>query len=919
MPTSNAVPLLDELLAREQLASRQRLTHTPPPPLPPSVPMAGQAFLKGLVADLPELVLNIPRMISQQQAELGFIPAPLPPGPLGETPVQDVMRAHGILTPAGEPPTGDDQAARQMQALALFSRGLGGLIGGPAETAIARGGATIARHAGRELAEAGAGRTPLVAQQGAVVPFRRGSVPTAVEDYNRLKAELDQVSREFDAANVGSPAFHDAHARMVQLNAELSAAASARDAALIPTQGPPLGGGSGPLGSIGPFRGQRGAIGPLDEYMGGLKREAGTPAATSSSAKSDVFEMLEAERAARNQAGEVATAAERARRRVADIAERLSNVQNRNEALSIIGETGDIADPQMRQVIGNAFKDAWERFSQVPIEQQRAAERIIGARPAPLASGKLIGMGEEERTIPVELRQADDGRYRWYDRKTGEDTLIHGSTPEEAMDWARHEWGSSFQQGTAAPQSPLLTATVRDEGGTQWQLALKQDKSGYSWYKQTGFGMEPTGLSADTPEEARQVAKSIWPDSIQIQGRTAAPAPVHRPIEAIQADVAALERQHGRMPREEFSRRYTALLDEGSASLQASREAPTRAPGPTRSVGTVNMADLEGQIQDAVDRLKAQNARVIAMPRGSSERAEAEAEFMQRRQEWLDAQGRLGRARAENERTFGTPAQQARVQTLFKGIAKDPESFQFGGPTASSDIHELAAHHSTPKNPLIAIEGNGRVEIINERTGGYITIRDADKPHPYISSTEAESRGQEQAGGKQMYQAAMSWIANKGKTLDPDPGGISGINKYRKVENAISSYLRHGKEGYIDLSNATTARNLKEMLMESKNYVSSKRPDLIDAFSFDGTAFRRADGSVATKAELTQAIKEKDPGFRQGIGETSLKRALMTRWASGAKRREVIEAAKRFKEPILYALGTLAASKALEKVSEKGD
>jgi ADP-Ribosyltransferase in polyvalent proteins len=197
----------DLIRAAQEQESRRQMTHTPPPPLPPSVPMAGQQFLTGLVADLPEFVLNIPRMISQQQAELGFIPAPLPPGPWGETPVQDVMRAHGVLTPQGEPPAGDDQLARQQQALAFFSRGLGGLVGAPIETALARGGAAVAREAGGLAAEAGAGRVPWQAQRGAIGPlgesdFRSGLLKQqlAEGDIRRAaQAPLEQITPEVRA------------------------------------------------------------------------------------------------------------------------------------------------------------------------------------------------------------------------------------------------------------------------------------------------------------------------------------------------------------------------------------------------------------------------------------------------------------------------------------------------------------------------------------------------------------------------------------------------------------------------------------------------------------------------------------------------------------------------------------------------
>lgn len=275
------------------------------------------------------------------------------------------------------------------------------------------------------------------------------------------------------------------------------------------------------------------------------------------------------------------------------------------------------------------------------------------------------------------------------------------------------------------------------------------------------------------------------------------------------------------------------------------------------------------------------------------------------------APARAEQARSRKPAQFGTRAQQKKVQTLFQGIAAKhtpaEPTFQFGGKTSSSDIHELVKHHSTQKNPLSASidEDYDTVTITNESTGGHLTIRDASKPYPYIRSTEAESAGKEQAGGKQMYQAALSWIANTGKTLDLDPGGISLINKLRKLENATSSYLRHGKEGYINLSNVTEARGLQQMMVASQKHVFSLRPDLAQNLIFNGEQFMNPAGTVLSDETLQVMIKARDPKFQQGIGVATLKRAAMTRWAMNSTKEDVIEAAKRFREPVLYSLAGL--------------
>jgi hypothetical protein len=444
------------------------------------------------------------------------------------------------------------------------------------------------------------------------------------------------------------------------------------------------------------------------------------------------------------------------RARVADISERLSQVRNRLEAIDIISETGDIADPQMRRVIGNAFKDAWERFSHVPLEQQRVAHELISRGQAPTAA---------PAPFPVDAR------------------------------------GRPYTQAT-------LIGRKNPAGVQSWRV----------------------GGQLDSPIKPREFSSY------------------------------------------EGARDYIRSL-----GFEVPETAARPPPGRTTLVRAIHPQAL------------------------AASRAE------------------LGQAPAPAVKPSATPAQQKKAETLFKGIAAKhtPElpTFQFGGKTASTDIMELAQHHSTGKNPIRARwEDPSTIRIQNERTGGYLKIYDADKSYPYIRSTKAESEGVEQAGGKQMYQTAMSWIANTGKKLDPDPGGISTINKLRKIENTISSYLRHGREGYIDLSNATTARTLKELLVESRNMVFGKRRDLEEHFYFDGETFRRAaDGAPVGKGELNAAIEKRDPKYAQGIGETTLKRALMTKWALTASLKDVLVAARKFKEPLFYGLGALAVSRGEER------
>jgi hypothetical protein len=359
--------------------------------------------------------------------------------------------------------------------------------------------------------------------------------------------------------------------------------------------------------------------------------------------------------------------------------------------------------------------------------------------------------------------------------------------------------------------------------------------------------------------------------------------------------MGGLKREAGqRLPTAEEQLADVARRTGWRPTQAATRAAPTpTAPAPATGPRVTTSGGFSVTPEE-MERIRAAQQSVAETQRRARERAQAQRPLSQ---------------------TFGTPTQQKKAETLFKGLAARPESFQFGGAPASVSIHDIVAHYSTQKNPLKAesIRGEG-IRITNERTGGYLTINEPWSTRVHIRSSGAQSQGKEQAGGTQMYQAALSWIANRDYKLKPDPGGISTINRLRKVENTIASYLRHGKEGYIDLSNATEARTLKELLVESKNMVFGRRADLEEHFYFDGETFRRAaDGAPVGKGELTAAIEKRDPTYAQGIGETTLKRALLVKWAMGAPLKKVKEAAKKFKEPgLFYGLAGLAVARGEE-------
>ena len=74
-----------------------------------------------------------------------------------------------------------------------------------------------------------------------------------------------------------------------------------------------------------------------------------------------------------------------------------------------------------------------------------------------------------------------------------------------------------------------------------------------------------------------------------------------------------------------------------------------------------------------------------------------------------------------------------------------------------------------------------------------LTVHEENTSTPYVRiSTD---RG---VGGSGIYQAAMAWAHNNGKTLVPDPAGITAINRLRRNEAMISSILRFRSVRHVE-------------------------------------------------------------------------------------------------------------------------
>jgi hypothetical protein len=206
----------------------------------------------------------------------------------------------------------------------------------------------------------------------------------------------------------------------------------------------------------------------------------------------------------------------------------------------------------------------------------------------------------------------------------------------------------------------------------------------------------------------------------------------------------------------------------------------------------------------------------------------------------------------------------------FINQSKDSNLMLYGRQAGSSDIEKIAKHYDVQYE-----KDQQSIKIINPKTNGYLTIKNADSDAPYISSLKAGSSSVKDGGGKKMYQAAMEWVAQNNKVLVPDPNGITDINEIRKLGNAMSAQIRSGKE-FVELNSGSTkgVMTAAEIWKAEARLARKKIPELKN-IKFDGNEFN------FNNQEIENIISDVDPKFKNGIGVMTAKRAALSKWLEG--------------------------------------
>ena len=220
------------------------------------------------------------------------------------------------------------------------------------------------------------------------------------------------------------------------------------------------------------------------------------------------------------------------------------------------------------------------------------------------------------------------------------------------------------------------------------------------------------------------------------------------------------------------------------------------------------------------------------------------------------------------------------VARLWNTYAKHDSLFQFGK-TESKSARDIAEAVSIPGKLISADESYDSVRFIS--SNGSLTIKDAETDRPYISASNAGSKGKKGGGGSQLYVAAMDWIHNNGKRIKDDPDGISSINAIRRTSNFFASAIRWGTTKHLkahvqqEVGKWTKNDILNTALLAQKEMdnVFSAVPEARNlTFDFSRAKFLQ-DGEEITEKDIEKIVDGSDPS-KSGIGISTLQRAVIT-------------------------------------------
>jgi hypothetical protein len=242
-----------------------------------------------------------------------------------------------------------------------------------------------------------------------------------------------------------------------------------------------------------------------------------------------------------------------------------------------------------------------------------------------------------------------------------------------------------------------------------------------------------------------------------------------------------------------------------------------------------------------------------------------------------------------------------RVVDVFKTLAKDEEAFKYPVQT-SMDLGEVVKGIDPAFKVYPVGSDHWSVDEAKADEGWIIVAPDKKDGWVFRKGNDVwinvASFGSGQSRGTVVYQAVGDWVYNNGFKFLGDPAGISYFGATRRIENLISSALKHGTTEHLrphpgnfdhvppnDLADHSEIKweegahdqNLEKLILASYAAVIDSYPEIKDVRFIPATGrFERA-GTPLVDEDIQQLIADNpaSAGLGKVFGVSSFKRSVL--------------------------------------------
>jgi len=353
------------------------------------------------------------------------------------------------------------------------------------------------------------------------------------------------------------------------------------------------------------------------------------------------------------------------------------------------------------------------------------------------------------------------------------------------------------------------------------------------------------------------------------------------------------------------------VVDDAGNTWQLARHSATGAPTWSSRVGRVALPDSNrrGVVQTFADpqRLNDYRAETLQRLRNLDDERAAAASISQptlyEQPAWARQLTETAPNRAAGPQFWEKELLPKDAITAFADTSKStPGGLLYGLGTKATDASKVASSLGGTR-PIQAQWIGDDLKFSNEM--GSLKVLDANT-QPVIRSLDAQSSGKPDGGGKQLYQAAMQWLANNNKLALPD-SGLSDINHLRKIGNELSSQVRNEKPtAFMNTDRVSGVSDVPSLWLAEAQETRKRAPSMMN-LTFDGGGFK-LNNTPATDKDISELLRAYDPTFSEGVGAMTAKRAALLDWLYTATPEQAKQAAKLIASGGLLGVGPVFAA-----------